>query len=94
MTSTNIKNWKVNCQRCATCPFNADGDAKLQTTIITQIIEEEVSQICHHPTLKGKPSTHLCRGARDIQIKIFYALGWLSEPTDKAWDELRKQWNC
>ena len=43
------------------------------------------SQICHHPVVEGEPETHLCRGARDFQLQVFYRVGFLEEPTDTAW---------
>ena len=56
---------------------------------IQQRCLSEASQICHHPRLQGKAETHLCRGARDFQIEIFYRLGVLDAPTDEAW---RQKW--
>jgi hypothetical protein len=47
----------------------------------------EASQICHHPLLSGKKETHICRGARDFQLEIFYRLGVIDSPTDEAWKQ-------
>jgi hypothetical protein len=33
----------------------------------------------------GKPEK-LCRGARDVQMRLFVAIGFLAEPTDDAWN--------
>jgi hypothetical protein len=80
----NVKNWPVMKSHCATCPFGANGDPELQVRVTYRISKLESSQICHHPALKGKPETHLCRGARDIQLKILCAFGMIEEPTDEA----------
>jgi hypothetical protein len=73
--------------QCATCPFREDErTSKLVSDLKTQVLTR-ASQLCHHPALSGRPETHLCRGARDFQLMIFYRLGFLSEPTDKAWEE-------
>jgi hypothetical protein len=69
---------------CATCPFGANGDPLLQKSVLNRISKLEHSQICHHPALSSKPETHLCRGARDIQLRILTAFGLISEPTDEA----------
>lgn len=70
--------------QCKTCPFNEDGDKYIREGVVSRIVAMQGSQICHHPALDGKPQTHLCRGARDLQLKILTALGLLSEPTDAA----------
>jgi hypothetical protein len=51
----------------------------------------EASRICHSTgegnainAHTGKPEA-LCRGARDFQLGVFTAMGFLSEPTDAAW---------
>lgn len=71
----------VQKQRCATCPFNENGDQLIKANVISRILTE-ASQLCHHVDNKL-----LCRGARDYQIEIYHRLGVLAEPTDKAWSE-------
>jgi hypothetical protein len=51
----------------------------------------EASQLCHAPRLHGKPETHLCRGARNFQLTIFYRLGVISEPSDAAWEAKQRE---
>ncbi len=86
-----ISDFSVMKKQCQTCPFRANEhgihpDPKLVADIQARCLTE-ASQICHHSTLNGKETTHLCRGARDYQLQIFYRLGMLSEPTDVCWDE-------
>lgn len=84
-----IFNLPVMAAQCPTCPFRVEAggrhpDPQLVSRIQLRCLTE-ASQICHHPRLQGKPETHLCRGARNYQIEIFYRLGLLDEPTDAAW---------
>jgi hypothetical protein len=72
--------------QCSTCPFRPEGDRRVRASVEARIYTS-ASQICHHPQLHGKNGTHLCRGARDEQLKIFHRLGVIAEPTDAAWAE-------
>jgi hypothetical protein len=67
---------------CASCPF-ARRDHELANRVLGRTIFK-ASQICHHPTLAGKPETHLCRGARDVQLTILHRMRLIDEPTDEA----------
>jgi hypothetical protein len=74
-------------KQCPTCPFRdtLDEDClEVRKNVVNRILHE-ASQICHHPALKGKKQTHLCRGARDIQLRYFKAIGFLDAATDAAW---------
>jgi hypothetical protein len=84
--SKNIKNWPVMAKMCSTCPFKEgpNQDHKLVNSIKSRALK--VSQICHHPRLKGKEETHLCRGSRDFQLEILYKMGELEEPTDEEFE--------
>jgi hypothetical protein len=33
----------------------------------------------------------LCRGARDLQLQMFAATGFIDEPTDAAWERKCKE---
>lgn len=77
------KGMPVMMSNCASCPFGPKGDAELAQAVLDRTIGKG-SQICHHPRIYGKRETHLCRGARDVQLKILVAMGFLNEPTDEA----------
>lgn len=88
--SININGWTVMPSHCPTCPFKPDKegmyrDPGLAATVINRIWSKKASQVCHHPRHHGKPQTHLCRGARDHQLQIFYRMGWIEAETDEAW---------
>lgn len=71
--------------KCASCPFRDGGDDKLAANVLRRNGLSS-SQICHHPRLKGKKETHLCRGARDIQLGAMAAMKLIDEPTDEAFE--------
>lgn len=75
-----LRKVRVQNKPCSTCPF--DG------------IESNFSDIeNYHKSLCGLEAQHLChtaenrmicRGGRNIQLRILYSLGWIDEPTDEA----------
>lgn len=83
MGRRNIRNWPVMAAPCATCPFHEGGNADLACRVLDRTLLQQ-QQICHHPTLHGKRQTHLCRGARDVQLRVLHCLGFIPEPTDEA----------
>ncbi len=87
----NVSGWPVMKRQCATCPFRTDERGRYRNPELVAtsqvMLLSEASRICHHPRLKGKKETHICRGARDWQLEIFYRMGFLSAPTDRAWNE-------
>lgn len=83
--SKSIAGWPVMKSKCPTCPFGPKGDEAIRD-MVTQRVLGEASQICHGPRLHGQPETHLCRGARDLQLQTFAAMGFIAAPTDEAWD--------
>lgn len=72
--------------KCRSCPFAEGGDVTLRNNVMSRVLLQ-ASQICHHPRMHGKKETHLCRGARDEQLTLLHRLGFLAEPTDKAFKE-------
>ncbi len=85
----------VLSEKCATCPFQVGSPyAHLALHLAEQAISHN-SRICHSTgnnainRKTGKPE-RLCRGARDIQLKVYHRHGILEAPTDEAWE---KAWN-
>lgn len=76
---------------CATCPFRpgspymhlADGLAEHALTQSSRICHSTGTNAINRRT--GKPR-RFCRGARDVQLKVMTAWGFISEPTDAAWN--------
>lgn len=80
----------VMAAKCTSCPFREGGDPDLRARV-SSLVLTEASQVCHHPAIAGKPQTHLCRGARDLQIEMFHRLGVIDSPTDEAWAQAAKR---
>jgi hypothetical protein len=77
---------------CATCPFR-DGSpyAYLRDSLERSALTAN-SRICHS---SGKDNAinkrtglpeRLCRGARNMQLRVMHGLGVIAAPTDEAWD--------
>jgi hypothetical protein len=77
--------------KCPACPFAEAGNLQLRNNITNRLLI--TNQLCHHPQLKVKAETHLCRGARDWQLEIFTRLGVLPETSDVAWDTAQGKLN-
>jgi hypothetical protein len=76
-------------KQCATCPFrNGSPHAELRGLLSISALSE-ASRICHSTGKNALYETdkpeRLCRGARDLQIRTFHAIGFLEEPTDACW---------
>ena len=93
--SHDISQFPVNKGKCATCPFRTDTRGRYPDSQLVSKVQQTAlnqgSQICHHHELVGKEPSHLCRGARDFQLKIFHSLGILDTPTDDCWDKAQGQ---
>lgn len=84
-----IKSLPVNKKRCHTCPFS--NNQQLAADVISRNLENMSSQICHATEGENRTPQSLCRGHRDILLNLFHGMGYLTEPTDEAWDTLRKK---
>jgi len=72
---------------CATCPFRDTG-----WTCVRPLLEQralnEGTPICHSTgkaLTKRLGKARACRGARNLQLQLFAALGFIESPTDEAW---------
>ena len=86
---------QVQPEMCSTCPFRPGVPEKyscLQEGIAESALNE-ASRICHQTGRNnafhrrtGKPE-RLCRGARELQLNVFAAMGFIDAPTDEAWEK-------
>lgn len=79
---------------CQTCPFRPGSPYAFLANDLAESAVTKASRICHSTGSDGihrrtgvKP--HLCRGARDIQLQVMFALKVIDAPTDEAWNEAR-----
>lgn len=86
--------------KCATCPFRSDGNGYREVAnLLSDRALNEATPICHSTgssdvTPRNKKVSKLnlaCRGARDIQLQLFAAIGFIEAPTDEAWEKKKKQ---
>lgn len=82
----------VTPKMCATCPFRKGSKYQYLAGDLAASALTEASRICHSTGENGlngetgKPD-RLCRGARDLQLKVFAANGFIAAATDEAWQE-------
>lgn len=87
------KQMPVMKEQCATCPFREgvpEEYAELAPFLAGRSLTE-ASHICHSTGKEnafhedtGRPE-RLCRGARNLQLAFFAAIGYIAAPTDEAW---------
>ena len=78
--------------KCATCPFREGSPYAYLRDDLGKSALSQASRICHSTGSNNainrrtgkKPKA--CRGARDLQLKMFAGMGFIDEPTDEAWD--------
>lgn len=87
----------VQKKMCATCPFREGSEYAYLAEYLAASAMTEASRICHSTGKNnainrrtGKPE-RLCRGARDIQLKMFATLGVIDAATDEAWRAKRQE---
>ncbi len=79
-------------KRCPTCPFRRRGFTEVRELLTERALCSR-TPICHSTgdsdvVPKSKKlcvENRACRGARDLQLKMFRATGVLSEETDECW---------
>jgi len=85
--------YPVRKRNCKTCPW-LEGQAEEWACLKPMLMDRALhsTPLCHST---GKALTrhngerlkaHVCRGARDFQLELWYRMGFLSAPTDEAWD--------
>jgi hypothetical protein len=83
-------------RRCPTCPFRPGSPYEALAEELAKGALSTGSRICHSTgrnSLKGntgKPSK-LCRGARNLQLEVFAASGFIEAATDAAWQKKRDE---
>lgn len=76
---------------CATCPFRDGSPTEFLRLHLIESALTKASRICHSTgnnnafhRRTGKPEA-LCRGARDVQLNYYKAIGFIAEATDESW---------
>lgn len=81
----------VMAQMCPTCPFRKQGYTCVRELLTDRALKQG-TPVCHStgPAPLAKrvhKQRHACRGARDLQLQVFAARGFLEAATDAAWEK-------
>jgi len=72
---------------CKSCPFAASDPIALEPESLhnyyQNIVQLQGSHICH-----SARNTTICRGGRNLTLKVLTAKGLLAEPTDKEFESV------
>lgn len=77
---------------CGTCPFRPGSKYANLVGDLAASALTNCSRVCHQTgsnainACTGKPPV-LCRGARNVQLEFYHAIGFIKAATDEAWDE-------
>lgn len=79
----------VMSKQCATCPWKGGANA-LQISpqgmaALTTMVLNKANVRCHYAAFSGKAEQKICRGARNLQLRVFHVLGVLDKPIDECW---------
>jgi hypothetical protein len=80
-----LSQFEVQKKPCYSCPFAGERPVKLSEeryAYFIQMIAQGRQHLCHSANNKK-----ICRGGRDIQLRVFCAQGYLDEPTDEAFNQ-------
>jgi len=77
----------IQREPCRTCPFAGSDPIALEPESLQgfykNIVELHGSHICHSARNKT-----ICRGGRDLTLKVLTVKGLLTEPTDKEFERV------
>jgi hypothetical protein len=80
-----LSKFTVQPHPCHSCPFEGKDPVKLDPDRYTYFVGKlagEGQHLCH--SVKNKM---ICRGGRNLQLRILCSMGLLYEPTDECFDE-------
>lgn len=81
-----MRDFPVQNKPCHTCPFEGKKPLQLspqsQARYLQNLILGTGQHICH-----SSNSDRICRGGRNIQIKVFHSRGLIPEATDEAFNK-------
>lgn len=76
----------IQPKRCRSCPFGGEQPIDLSPESLAEytrkVVNLESQHICH-----SARRTVLCRGGRELMLSVMTARGWISAPTNEAYDK-------
>ena len=80
-----LSTYSISASPCHSCPFAGKEPVRLAPGklkyYLEQLLNGNSQHICH------SVEKTICRGGRTIQVRWFYSLGLIAEPTDIAFDQ-------
>ena len=89
LNPNDLRTYPVQQKPCLTCPFEGKKPVQLSSERYQYFIDNLAGKgqhFCHSADNKA-----ICRGGRNIQLRILCALKLLDEPTDECFDEALNQ---
>lgn len=81
-----LKSHPVQPKACKTCPFEGETPIRLEPERFAEyyqkLIQFESQHLCHSVDNKA-----ICRGGRNLQLKLLHRLGLIKSQTDEAFNE-------
>jgi len=85
----NLSQFEVQKEPCRTCPFAGKEAVRLDSKCYAELIQnlaKGYQHLCH-----SAGNEKICRGGREIQLRLFCHYGYLDEPTDEALNQKVKE---
>lgn len=86
----NLADMPVQKSPCRTCPFEGSEPVDLTPEAYKDYIEAIVKlrsqHLCH-----SAQNQAICRGGRNLTLRVMCTKGLIEEPTDQAFDRVRRQ---
>ena len=85
MMYTDLSKFNVQVEPCRTCPFEGKNPIQLESERYSELIKNlagEGQHLCHSVNNKM-----ICRGGRNIQLRLLCASGLLKKPTDECFND-------
>lgn len=80
-----LRHIAVQKRPCQTCPFAGETPVDLHPDrlleITKNIVECKGQHFCHSVNNKM-----ICKGGRDLQLRVLFAIGLIESPTDEAFN--------
>ena len=84
-----LRTYPVMEKPCKTCPFAGENPVQIMPKRYADFIDNLAGKgqhLCH-----GAHNKAICRGGRNIQLRLLCAMGMLNEPTDEAFNQAINQ---
>lgn len=81
-----VRGFAVMERSCATCPFTTNTLGEGAQPYLENIVTLSSQHTCH-----SVGDTKICRGGRDIMLRVMASFKLIDEPTDEAFERKSKE---